>query len=151
MRSVRTWAAVATLGCMAWAATAVMAQAKPMSMTVQLSGANEVPPVTTKGGGTAKLSYNPTTRKVTWSVTYSGLGSHATMAHFHGPAPAGKNAGVQIWLSKKGGPISSPIKGQAKLTPAQAKQFMAGDWYVNVHTKKHPAGAIRGQVTPPKK
>jgi len=32
----------------------------------------------------------------------------------------------------------------------QAQQFMAGDWYVNVHTKEHPGGEIRGQVMPPK-
>jgi len=42
------------------------------------------------------------------------------------------------------------IKGEATLTPEQAKQFEAGDWYINVHTKDHPAGEIRGQVKPPK-
>jgi hypothetical protein len=42
------------------------------------------------------------------------------------------------------------MTGQATLTPAQAEQFMAGDWYINVHTQDHPAGEIRGQVMPPK-
>jgi len=36
------------------------------------------------------------------------------------------------------------------LTPDQATQFAAGQWYVNVHTSAHPGGEIRGQVTPPK-
>jgi hypothetical protein len=36
------------------------------------------------------------------------------------------------------------------LTPAQANMFTAGEMYINVHTRDHPAGAIRGQVIPPK-
>jgi hypothetical protein len=82
-------------------------------------------------------------------VTYGGLSAPATMAHFHGPAAAGKNAPVLVWISKKGEPVASPITGQATLTPEQAQQFSAGDWYINVHTQAHPAGEIRGQVKPP--
>ncbi len=73
-----------------------------------------------------------------------------TMAHFHGPAAAGKNGPVVIWLSKQGTPPASPIKGEATLTPEQAAQFTAGEWYINLHTQSHPAGEIRGQVVPPK-
>ncbi|HEY1301652.1 MAG TPA: CHRD domain-containing protein [Stellaceae bacterium] len=125
------------------------AYAAPVSFSVPMSGAEEVPPVQTGGTGTANITYDPATRVVTWSITYSGLTSPATMAHFHGPAAPGKNASVVIWLSKKGSPPSSPITGSATLTPAQAKQFTAGEWYANIHTKDHPAGEIRGQVKPP--
>jgi hypothetical protein len=45
---------------------------------------------------------------------------------------------------------SSRIKGQATLTPAQAQQWTAGEWYINVHTQANPNGEIRGQVLPPK-
>jgi hypothetical protein len=83
-------------------------------------------------------------------VTFSGLSSDASMAHFHGPAATGKNAGVLIWISKQGSAPASPITGETTLTPEQAQQFAAGDWYVNVHTKEHPGGEIRGQVMPPK-
>jgi hypothetical protein len=126
------------------------ALAAPVSFTVSLSGAQQAPPVQTAGSGTADLTYDPATRVVTWSITYSGLSSQATMAHFHGPAASDKNAGIQVWLTKHGGPVSSPITGSATLTPAQARQFMAGLWYINLHTSDHPAGEIRGQVTPPK-
>jgi CHRD domain len=130
-----------------WVGTALAA---PQSFHVPLSGMQGVPRVETGGKGMADLTYDPDTRVVTWNITYSGLSGPATMAHFHGPAAKGENAGVQIWLSKPGSPAQSPIKGQATLTPEQAKDFAAGKWYVNVHTQAHPAGEIRGQVLPPK-
>jgi len=97
----------------------------------------------------ADLTYDPATRVVTWAVTYSGLSSPATMAHFHGPGQPGKNAPVVIWLTKQGSPVESPINGQATLTPDQARQFEASDWYINIHTQAHPDGEIRGLVLTP--
>jgi CHRD domain len=137
----------ACLGGFVWAAPA---QAQAISFNVPLSGAQSVPPVDTGGTGTAKLTYNPATRVVTWDISYNGLSSPATMAHFHGPAEPGKNGPVVIWLTKQGTPPENPIKGEATLTPEQAQQFTAGQWYINLHTQSHPAGEIRGQVVPPK-
>ncbi len=133
-----------------FAAWAVASQAAPETFMVALTGAQLVPPVQTTGSGTADLSYDPATRMLTWSVGYSGLTGLATMAHFHGPAAEGKNGPVAIWLTKKGEPVESPIKGEVTLTPEQAEQFKAGEWYINVHTQAHPGGEIRGQVVPPK-
>lgn len=124
--------------------------AASQSFEVTLTGAQQVPPVDTAGKGTAKLTYDPATRVVHWTITYEGLSGAVTMAHFHGPAELGKNAGVQVWLAKQGSTVQSPIRGHATLTPDQAKQFEAGEWYVNLHTKANPSGEIRGQVVPPK-
>jgi hypothetical protein len=55
-----------------------------------------------------------------------------------------------VWLTKQGSPAENPIKGEATLTPEQAQQFIAGDWYINLHTQANPGGEIRGQVVPPK-
>jgi hypothetical protein len=131
---------------LAWSAPTLAAST---SFQVALSGAKEVPAVSTAGKGTADITYDPATRVVTWSITYEGLASPVTMAHFHRAAP-GKNGPVQVWLTKKGEPVKSPITGSATLTSAQAQQFLAGDWYINLHTKDNPAGAIRGEVRPPK-
>jgi hypothetical protein len=117
---------------------------------VPLTGTEQVPPVETTAKGSAAITYDPSTRVVTWTITYTGLSAPASMAHFHGPAEKGKNAPVLIWLSTKGSPAESPFKGEATLTPEQAQQFTAGEWYVNVHTQAHPGGEIRGQVVPPK-
>jgi hypothetical protein len=138
-------------GGLALAGTLTLVQAAPVSFQVPLTGAQQVPPVQTPGSGSADLTYDPSTRVVTWNVTFSGLSSQATMAHFHGPAPAGKNAGVKVWLSQKGKmEMTSPISGQTTLSPDDAKMFEAGDMYINVHTKNNPDGEIRGQVAPPK-
>jgi hypothetical protein len=136
---------------LALAGTVSLAQAAPVAFTVPLTGDQQVPPVQTSGSGSANLTYDAGTRVVTWNITFSGLSSEATMAHFHGPAATGKNAGVKVWLSQKGTmAVTSPISGQATLSPDDAKMFEAGDMYINVHSKTNPGGEIRGQVMPPK-
>ena len=39
-------------------------------------------------------TWDPATKELSWSGTFTGLTGPATAAHFHGPAEAGKNAGV---------------------------------------------------------
>jgi hypothetical protein len=112
-----------------------------------LNGASEVPPNTTTGTGSVTASYDASTKTLTWNGTYSGLTGDPTAAHFHGPAEAGKNAGVAIWISTKGSPFPSPFSGSATLTDAQAGDLQNGLWYVNIHTAANPGGEIRGQVS----
>ena len=135
---------------LACAGSITLAHAAPVSFTVPLTGAQQVPPVDTPGSGSADLTYDPGTKVVTWNITFTGLSSDATMAHFHGPAASGKNGPVKVWLSEKGAAVASPLKGQATLSSADAQEFVSGQMYINVHTKDHPAGEIRGQVQPPK-
>jgi CHRD domain len=141
---------VILMACLAGMAWTGLAQAAPVTFKVALTGAQEVPPVQSPGAGTVDITYDPSTRVVTWTVTSDGLSGPMTMAHIHGPAAEGKNGPVVIWLSKQGTSAVSPISGQATLTPEQAQQFAAGEWYINVHTQAHPAGEIRGQLMPPK-
>ena len=65
------------------------------------------------------------------------------MAHFHGPAEPGKNAGVAVPIT----PATSGSEGSATLTDAQTADLLAGKYYVNVHTEANKGGEIRGQVT----
>ena len=111
------------------------------TMSVPLSGASEVPPNASTGSGTAKIELEGNALK--WTVTYSGTTGPVTAGHFHGPAPAGANAGVVLPFS---GSMASPIVGQAQLTAAQVEQLKQGLWYVNLHTAAHPGGELRGQV-----
>jgi hypothetical protein len=119
----------------------------PMSNTVQIGAtlyaAAEVPPNDSKGKGTLEGSFNKDTRLLKWNVTYQDLTGPATAAHFHGPAMAGTSAGVVVPFAP---PVTSPIVGEATITPEQAADLLAGKWYVNVHTAANKAGEIRGQV-----
>jgi hypothetical protein len=53
------------------------------SMSVPLSGQNEVPPNASTGSGTAKLDLDGTTLK--WTVTYSGTTGPVTAGHLPRP------------------------------------------------------------------
>jgi hypothetical protein len=118
------------------------ALAEMISFKAELKGGNEVPANDSKGAGTVTATYDSASKKLTWKGDYSGLTGPATMAHFHGPAEPGKNAGVVVPIT----PSTSPFEGSATLTDAQTAELMAGQWYVNVHTAAHPGGEIRGQV-----
>jgi hypothetical protein len=124
------------------AASAALAQ--EVKMKADLTGAQEVPAVTTQGKGSAEVAFDPASKKLSWTVTYSGLSGPATAAHFHGPAEPGKNAGVAVPIPNQ---ANSPVSGSATLTDAQAADLAAGRYYVNVHTAANPGGEIRGQVT----
>ena len=109
-----------------------------------LSAAQEVPPVTSAGRGSAEVTVNPSSMAMTYRVTYSGLTGPATMGHIHGPAAAGQNAGVKIPFQSV---AQSPIQGGATLTAEQYADLKGGRYYVNIHTAAHPGGEIRGQLT----
>jgi hypothetical protein len=111
---------------------------------VTLDAKSEVPPNASTATGSADVDYDPATKKLSWKVTYSGLTGPATAAHFHGPGEPGKNAGVAVAIPNA---TSSPAEGSATLTDAQAADFLAGKYYINVHTAQNPGGEIRGQVT----
>ena len=113
-----------------------------------LNAASEVPPVASTGTGTADVWYDPGTKTLSWTVTYSGLTGPATMAHFHGPAAPGANAGVVVPIGTAG--MGNPVTGSIVLDDAKAGQLAAGQWYVNIHTDKNKGGEIRGQVMPAK-
>ena len=134
-------ALIAAAGLLALAA-APFAAAETIHFTAHLDGAQETPPNDSKGKGEAKVAFDTESKTLIWTVTYSGLSGPATMAHFHGPAPAGKAAPVVVNFA----PFASPIHGSTVLTQGQIDQLMNGLWYVNVHTALHPPGEIRGQV-----
>jgi CHRD domain len=121
----------------------VPAQAETITFKTDLKGSEETPPTDSAGKGTVNATYDTATKKLTWTIIYSGMTGPATMAHFHGPAPVGKAAGVEVNIPNSD---KSPIEGSATLTDAQSKDLMDGMLYVNIHTEKNKAGELRGQL-----
>ena len=115
-----------------------------VAFSASMAAANEVPPNNAPGTGMVDASYDKATMVLHYRITFTGLTGPATMAHFHGPAVAGANAGVVVPFASP----HSPIEGEAQLTAEQGADLLAGKWYANVHTTEHKGGEIRGQLLP---
>lgn len=131
---------------LAAAASALLFLASPalaemVNFKAELKGTSEVPPNDSAGTGSADVKFDTATKKLSWTVTHSGLSGDATAAHFHGPAAEGANAGPVVDIS------ANVASGSADLTDAQIAELQSGMWYLNIHTAKFPDGEIRGQVT----
>ena len=108
---------------------------------IELSGANEVPPVTTTASGTGTVTIKDD-RSVSASITVTGM--TATAAHIHEGA-AGANGPVIVPFTKTADNTFAAPDG-AKLTEAQYASYKAGNLYVNVHSAKNPPGEVRAQL-----
>ena len=109
---------------------------------IVLEGYQQVGPyVATAASGSGTAIYNPVTRELSLNLTYSGLSSTETMAHIHGPAPRGANAGVLITLSGANPKVQTVI-----LDSTQAAMLLVGGLYVNIHTAMYGNGELRGQI-----
>jgi hypothetical protein len=140
---MRTIMIGAALFAAAHMAAIVEPKAEVIHYKATLNGASETPPTDSRGTGSLTATYETDSKKLEWMVDYSGLTGPAIAAHFHGPAPVGKPAPVEVPLQA---PPDSPMKGSATLTDAQAKDLMDGMMYFNVHTAANKPGEIRGQM-----
>jgi hypothetical protein len=123
----------------------------------KLDGDNEVPPVNSTADGV--INFKAKDSSMSWKMNITGI-TDATGAHIH-KAKNGTNGDVVVDLLKLSkhsntpqgmvmrgnitdSSLTGPMKGQ---TLKDLQTAMAnGDTYVNVHTKDHPKGEIRGQV-----
>jgi hypothetical protein len=113
------------------------------NIQVTLSGAQEVPPVSTPATGFGTITVGDD-KSVSGSVTTSGVVGVA--AHIHIGEP-GKNGPVIVPMTKTSDNTWTIAPG-AKLTDAQYEAFKAGNLYVNVHSAANKGGEIRGQLKP---
>jgi hypothetical protein len=144
---------------------------------LNLTGAEEVPPVITAGTGFATVVLDPEAQTLAISATFSGLTSNTTMAHLHCCAPLGTNAIVATLLPAfpgfplgvTSGTYNSDLSIVLDLTMASSynpafitahgmtvaqaeADLIAGilglQSYLNIHTVNNPPGEIRAQVVP---
>jgi hypothetical protein len=127
----------------------------------QLSGDEEVPPVTTDAVGTASFELNRAETELRYTLDVEDL-ANITQSHIH-IGPEGANGQVIVFLFGPGG--NATITDRATLatgTIVEADLVAAtgfdqtmehlielleqGNAYVNVHTTQHGGGEIRGQV-----
>ncbi len=143
MKTLRAPRRVCDLALGAALLVTAISSAHPADVSLKLSGAEEVPAVTTAATGTGTIVIK-SDKSVTGSVKTVGI--EGTMAHIH-LAPAGKNGPPIISLVKTADNVWSVPQGST-LTDDQFKSFQEGNLYVNVHSAAHPGGEIRAQLKP---
>jgi CHRD domain len=122
-----------------------LAAAADMHAKATLTGAAEVPgPGDPDGGGAAQVTLNSDKNEVCYDVTVTKI-DEATAAHIHEGA-MGKDGPVKVGLDT---PKGGATKGCKSADAAVVKDMMANpaNYYVNVHSKDFPNGAVRGQLS----
>jgi hypothetical protein len=107
------------------------------SFHAALSGAAEVPPVTTAATGWSAFILNGSA--LSFHVVHDV--ATGTAAHLHAGAPTVAAGPLQVVFD-----YSSDISGQTTLTQAQVDDLTSGGLYVQVHSQANPGGEVRGQV-----
>jgi hypothetical protein len=110
-------------------------------LEASLNGKAEGAPKTNKGK--VEVTLNGKTGKVCWDFKLAKIDGKPSQAHIH-KGKAGVAGNVVV-------PLGANYKRQGCTTAARSlvKAILKspGSYYVNVHNAKHPAGAMRGQLT----
>lgn len=113
--------------------------------TFPLSGAQEVPPVSTTASGDGYALISLHDLQLELQVLTSGV-ADATAAHIHTGA-AGENGPILLGLAQDVNNVNRWMAPPATfLTLGIFEVLSAGGHYVNVHTPAFPDGEIRGQI-----
>jgi hypothetical protein len=107
-----------------------------------MTGAQEVPAVTTSATGTGTLVVDPATRAASGGIVVSGI--TPLFAHIHLGA-TGANGPVIVPLTDAGGGVFNVPAGTV-LTADQFSAFKLGNLYFNAHSTAFASGEIRGQI-----
>ena len=133
---------VCLLGLLCLPALALAAvSAATKTLTTTMLGSNEVPKA--KGSGKAVVTLNAGTGKVCWTFSNLKGTSNVNASHIH-KAPKGKSGAVVVAFFSGALKTKGCVKASKSVITAIEKHPSA--YYVNIHTIKYPAGAIRGQL-----
>lgn len=112
-----------------------------VTYTIGLSGGQETPATKSSASGTSTITYDKTSKILSYTINYTGLTPSAM--HFH-TGVAGESGPISITIP---GPYSSGMTGKTvALTSAQETSLLGGSFYLNIHSTTYPNGEIRGQV-----
>lgn len=128
-------------------AAAPSASAANFRSTATLTGAAETQSADRDASGTATITVNPFRNQVCFDITVTGI-PKALAAHIH-EAPAGVAGSVVVPLAAPDASGHSQGCTNSDPTLHAVLRGIANhpeNYYVNVHTKAFPAGAVRGQL-----
>jgi CHRD domain len=162
---------VLTLALLMVVATGVAFSQGIKAVSAVLIGYQEVPAISTVGGGEFKAKINADDTEVQYELSYSNLEGDVLQAHIHF-AQTGVNGGITVFLCTNLGngppgtqlcpPSPATITGSITADEVTAgaiaqglgtgefgeflKALRAGKLYANVHSTTFPGGEVRGQL-----
>lgn len=113
--------------------------------TADLNAAQESPADTSKATGTFYAILSSNRGQLDYRVTYAGLTSSFTAAHFHLGA-AGVSGNVIKPITTFSG--NTAVGTWSSLPDSVVGELMNGKIYINIHSSNYPGGEIRGQIYP---
>ena len=115
---------------------------------VVLDGSQEVPAKASAANGTMDLSYNRSTKTLTYTVRWNSLTGVPVGMHIHGSAGAGFNAPIVQNFSGYAASQTGTYSGTFLVDGIAIREddFLRGGYYLNIHTATNPGGEIRGQI-----
>jgi hypothetical protein len=116
-----------------------------VALGASMDAGEQVAAVASTASGNALVTLDTMSGAVALTGSFAGLTSNVTVAHIHGPAARGQNAGVVLALTPTG-TTSGTLTGNGILSAQQMSDLLAGLTYVNVHTTNFGGGEIRGQI-----
>ena len=162
---------VAVVGVAATTAAAIAGDRA--KLRTSLSGYEEVPAVSTTGGGEFRAAIDRHSDRIQYQITYRAIEGTVTQSHIHFGKPA-VNGGISFFLCGTAGfqppagtpaPPTCPQSGtvEGDITAAEVigptgqgievgnlaeilAAMRAGHAYANVHSTKWPGGEIRAQL-----
>jgi hypothetical protein len=117
-------------------------------LRADLSGARVVPATDSKGEGYFAATYRPSTKVLEYKLNLVRLSGPVRQAGLYGPAAPDQNALQVVPIDVPFYADRSTVTDGVTLTEQQAREVLAGLWYVNVLTEKYSDGEIRGQIRP---
>ena len=118
---------------------------------IQMNGDSQRPNrAATTGSGLATVSYDRPKKTISYTINWVlGSGASTTLMHFHG-SPTGSPevaSPVVIGISGFSASNSGFLTGITReLTESEEADFLAGKWYLNIHSSAYGSGELRGQV-----
>ncbi len=159
------------LSVLSW--SALQAQAV-MVFEANLSGDQEVPPVTSLASGSAELTLNDAQTELEILISIVGLdldgnqtpggdGDNVVAAHIH-RAPAGDNGDVVFGFISPNNDLNNDLvidaaagtifsiwdlgEGNNTTLADELPNLLNEGLYINIHTPSFPGGELRGQISP---
>jgi hypothetical protein len=120
----------------------------PYTISGNASGSQVVPAVSGSGTGTISGTYDPASRKLTYTSNWNGLtGAPSSGGFYSGASGASGTAMGTPWTIASGSTGTGSTSGTTTLTSEQASDFLGGNWYYSYGTSTNPNGEVRGQIS----